>query len=147
MQNFFSDLHPDFRSKKIICELKLSLALLNNSKQNPWIILVPKVKNTVEFTDLTYSNQLLLLEEINIASKILKLTFNADKINIAMLGNVTPQLHCHVIARYKDSLKDKHFPNVLFNLEHEKMNENDLSIRAKQIADEFTSKMLSNSNK
>jgi diadenosine tetraphosphate (Ap4A) HIT family hydrolase len=34
-----------------------------------------------------------------------------EKINLASLGNVTPHLHWHVIARFRD---DPHFPNPIW---------------------------------
>ena len=119
----FESIHNDFLQKKIIANMPLSIALLENNKQNPWIILVPKISNAVEIIDLSTAQQHALLNEINIFSKILKQQFNADKLNIAALGNVTPQLHIHVIARYKDSNKDQHFPKPLFGLEATKMND------------------------
>jgi diadenosine tetraphosphate (Ap4A) HIT family hydrolase len=35
-----------------------------------------------------------------------------DKINLASLGNVTPHLHWHVVARFRD---DPHFPNPIWS--------------------------------
>ena len=35
-------------------------------------------------------------------AKVLVEDFSADKVNIATLGNVVPQLHVHHVARYHD---------------------------------------------
>jgi diadenosine tetraphosphate (Ap4A) HIT family hydrolase len=39
------------------------------------------------------------MAEIGRASRALTLVYQPDKINVAALGNLTPQLHIHVIAR------------------------------------------------
>lgn len=102
------DSHP-------ISELKFSTLLLKNNSLFPWLVLVPR-KLAIELIDLSFEEQQQLLKEINIASQLLKKVFNPDKINIAMLGNVVPQLHVHVIARFRD---DVAFPKPVWNVEKE----------------------------
>ncbi len=41
-------------------------------------------------------------DEICRASRALESRFSPDKINIGALGNLVPQLHIHVIARFQD---------------------------------------------
>jgi len=43
-----------------------------------------------------------LNSELNLAQQILLEKFHPDQLNVAAIGNITPQLHIHVIARFKD---------------------------------------------
>ncbi len=92
-------------------DLELSRLLLMNDSNYPWFILVPRKNNLVELTDLDFNDQIKLLKEINIISKILKENFNVDKINIATLGNIVKQLHIHIIGR---KLDDASFPKPVW---------------------------------
>ncbi len=92
-------------------DLELSRLLLMNDSNYPWLILVPRRNNLVELTDLDFNDQIKLLKEINIISKILKENFNIEKINIATLGNVVKQLHIHVIGR---KANDASFPKPVW---------------------------------
>lgn len=103
-----------------IKDLKLSKLLLMNNKKFLWLILVPKKENLVEIIDLDYKNQLILLEEINLVSRIIKNLFSPDKLNIANLGNQVSQLHIHIIARYKN---DEAFPNPVWGFGSKKYDE------------------------
>ena len=99
-KNFLKDSH-------FITELKLcNIRLIDNSKF-PWIILVPKRKNTTDISELSSKDQILLMKEIVYASKIMKKTFKAFNLNVEKIGNVVSQLHIHVIARTK---KDDSWP-------------------------------------
>ncbi|OGT30665.1 MAG: hypothetical protein A3E87_06805 [Gammaproteobacteria bacterium RIFCSPHIGHO2_12_FULL_35_23] len=88
-----------------ITDWSLSRLLLKNDISFPWFILVPKRDNIQEIYQLGEQDSLDLLNEIKQLSKIVKTFFTADKINVAALGNVVPQLHVHVIARYKQDAK------------------------------------------
>lgn len=83
-------------------DLTLSRVLLCNDTQYPWLILVPRRADIVELFQLTRIDQQQLLDEISTVSAALAGHFRADKMNIAALGNVVPQLHVHVIARFND---------------------------------------------
>jgi diadenosine tetraphosphate (Ap4A) HIT family hydrolase len=90
-----------------ITELKLcSVRLIDNSRF-PWIILIPKRKKITDIFQLNKKDQKLLIQEIVLASKVMKKTFKAFNINVEKIGNVVPQLHIHVIARSK---KDSSWP-------------------------------------
>lgn len=84
-----------------IADLTVSRLLLMNDARYPWLILVPRRADKVEIIDLTMSDQIELLKELNVASTLIKNVFKPDKINIANIGNRVPALHIHVIARYK----------------------------------------------
>jgi len=78
-----------------------SLLLLDDSNY-PWFILVPMREQITEIHQLTENDQQQLLKESMNFSRCLEDVFQPDKLNIAALGNVVPQLHIHHIARYKN---------------------------------------------
>lgn len=67
----------------------------------PWFILVPDRENITEIYQLTPQDQQQLMQESSYLAQSLVQAFGADKINIAALGNVVPQLHIHHIVRYR----------------------------------------------
>jgi len=67
----------------------------------PWFILVPDREQITEIHQLNETDQHQLISESSTLSRIIDQQFNADKINIAALGNLVPQLHIHHIVRYK----------------------------------------------
>ena len=66
----------------------------------PWFILVPDRVNITEIHQLSEMDQQQLISESSALSRIIDKQFNADKINIAALGNLVSQLHIHHIVRY-----------------------------------------------
>lgn len=76
-----------------------SLRLMDDSRF-PWLILVPHIAGARELIDLDANDQRTLLAEVVAVGRALETLVNPDKLNIASLGNVVPQLHVHVIARY-----------------------------------------------
>jgi diadenosine tetraphosphate (Ap4A) HIT family hydrolase len=66
----------------------------------PWFILVPDRANITEIFQLDEIEQQQLITESSLLSRTIASEFNADKINIAALGNLVPQLHIHHIVRY-----------------------------------------------
>ncbi|MGO4778038.1 HIT family protein, partial [Lysobacter sp. 2RAB21] len=62
------------------------------------------VDGAVELIDLSDDKQLTLTGEIARASRALQAQFAPHKLNIAALGNLVPQLHVHVIARYREDI-------------------------------------------
>lgn len=76
--------------------------LLARDANYPWVILVPDRENVSEIFELSEADQVQLLRESSKLSKVLAQEFSADKINVAALGNIVPQLHIHHLARYKN---------------------------------------------
>ena len=74
------------------------LRLMNDARY-PWLILVPRTA-AVEIVDLDPAERTRLLDEISQVSAALRQVTRCDKLNIAALGNVVPQLHVHIIARH-----------------------------------------------
>ena len=75
--------------------------LLMNDSNYPWFILVPQRQDVAEIYQLTADDQLQLLRESSHLAEVLARQFAADKLNIAALGNVVPQLHVHHVVRYR----------------------------------------------
>jgi len=79
---------------------QLSQVLLMKARQWPWLILVPRRADVGEIHDLDRPDRGLLMEEIARAGRALQRLYRPDKINVGALGNIVPQLHVHVIARF-----------------------------------------------
>ena len=82
-------------------DFPLSRLLLSNDAQYPWFILVPRRADISEIFQLSESEQSQLWKETTQLSRTLQQLFDADKMNVAALGNVVSQLHMHVIVRHK----------------------------------------------
>ena len=79
----------------------LSRIGLMNDSRFPWLILVPKLANVREWTELN-----------DACAKALQQVFPiGTKLNIAALGNVVSQLHIHVILRHE---KDDAWPKPVW---------------------------------
>jgi diadenosine tetraphosphate (Ap4A) HIT family hydrolase len=87
-----------------ITDWPLCKVLLMNDANYPWFILVPRVDGVKESIDLNEQQQLQLMQESAQLQKLLKDVFSPDKLNVAALGNMVPQLHIHHIARYKSDI-------------------------------------------
>jgi diadenosine tetraphosphate (Ap4A) HIT family hydrolase len=99
--SLFFELHPQLAADCVVIgDLPLSRLLLMDDANYPWCILVPRRAGVREIHELTGDDQALLLGEVTRLSAAMQSLFAADKMNVAALGNVVPQLHVHVIARH-----------------------------------------------
>lgn len=89
-----ADTHP-------VGDLALSSVLLMDDARFPWLILVPRRPALSELTDLSPEDAATAFEEIRITVKVVQALTRPDKVNVAALGNVVPQLHVHVVARFR----------------------------------------------
>jgi diadenosine tetraphosphate (Ap4A) HIT family hydrolase len=89
------DTHPV--ASLALCELRLM-----DDANYPWLVLVPRVPDAVELLDLDAGQRHRLTDEIDVASRVLRTLWRPHKLNVAALGNLVPQLHVHVIARYEE---------------------------------------------
>ena len=97
--------HPMLVAGSIeLAQLPLCSLLLSNDKQYPWFILVPRVSNIKDIYELDWQDQLQFLNESSMLSEFLMQEFKGDKMNVAALGNICPQLHVHHIVRYKTDI-------------------------------------------
>jgi diadenosine tetraphosphate (Ap4A) HIT family hydrolase len=81
-----------------VADLALSRLLAMNDADFPWLILVPRRTGASEIVDLGAEHSI-LMDEIALASRVLKDETRCDKLNVAAIGNVVPQLHIHIVAR------------------------------------------------
>jgi diadenosine tetraphosphate (Ap4A) HIT family hydrolase len=95
-------LHPQLHTDTVpVCDLALSRLLAMNDANFPWLILVPRRAGVSEIIDLGDA-QGLLMNELALVSRALKDVTRCDKLNVAAIGNVVPQLHIHIVARRRD---------------------------------------------
>ncbi len=85
-----------------LCQVRLQ-----DDARFPWLILLPRVAGAVELDDLTPEQRAVLMEEMVQAGEVVRALAETagrpvDKLNTAALGNVTRQLHVHVVGRRRD---------------------------------------------
>jgi diadenosine tetraphosphate (Ap4A) HIT family hydrolase len=96
-------LHPQLAANTAeVARWPLCRVLLNDDATYPWLVLVPQLPGLRDLHDVPAARHAELMAEIDRASRLLQDQFDADKINVAALGNQVPQLHIHVIARHTD---------------------------------------------
>src|SRR5712691_12008622 len=96
-------LHPQLAKDTIeVGDLPLARVLLMNDANYPWLVLVPRRHDATEIIDLDEDDQEMLIREIALLAGVLKDVTACDKLNIAAIGNVVPQLHMNVVARRRD---------------------------------------------
>jgi diadenosine tetraphosphate (Ap4A) HIT family hydrolase len=101
MPNF--QLHPQLKKDCFVLgKFELCQVLLMNDSQFPWFILVPQRADIREIYELTDAEQITLIRESSYLAKKLAEIFNADKLNVAAIGNLVPQLHIHHVVRYEN---------------------------------------------
>lgn len=92
-------------------DLTLCRVLLMNDSNYPWVILVPRREGVREIYELSEADQQQLLAESSQLASVMAGLFKADKMNVAALGNMVPQLHIHHIAR---SVNDAAWPKPVW---------------------------------
>jgi diadenosine tetraphosphate (Ap4A) HIT family hydrolase len=97
------ELHPRLARDCItLGHFPLCRLLLMNESRYPWFILVPQRTGISEIYHLSEEDQRQLLRESGALSMALAELFAADKLNVAAIGNLVPQLHIHHVVRYRD---------------------------------------------
>ena len=84
-----------------IGDLSLSSVLLLNDARFPWFVLVPRRPGISEITELSQEDAAVLMDEVRIAARVMLELSRPDKVNLGALGNVVPQLHVHVVGRFR----------------------------------------------
>lgn len=96
------ELHPQLKRDCLeIGRFALCRLLLMNESRYPWLILVPERAGVTEIFQLAEEDQTRLIHESSSLARGLAQGFAADKMNVAAIGNLVPQLHLHHIVRYR----------------------------------------------
>ncbi len=96
-------LHPQLAADTfLVDDWPLCRVLLTNDARFPWLILVPRRNGLRDFDEVAAQDKPALLAEIDRASRALRAETSAEKMNVAALGNMVPQLHIHVVARFSN---------------------------------------------
>ena len=80
---------------------------LQDDARFPWLILIPRVAGATELEHLSVADRASLMEETVRAGALVRALAEAagrpiDKLNVGAIGNVTAQLHVHVVGRRRD---------------------------------------------
>ena len=105
-----SDFRPDpaFEAGSVAAaEWPLCHVRLQDDARFPWLILIPRIAGATEIVDLAPADRARLMDEMVRAGAVVRelgraLDRPVDKLNLAALGNVTAQLHVHVVGRRRD---------------------------------------------
>lgn len=106
------ELVPGLAAKDYVTDLNLCRVLFEDNCHYPWIFLVPKRENVKNMTNLSMADRLQLMREIALAEKVMFTLFPCEQDNVAMIGNMTPQLHVHVVCR---KAGDPDWPGTVWN--------------------------------
>jgi diadenosine tetraphosphate (Ap4A) HIT family hydrolase len=97
------ELHPRLAADtRPVGDLPLCRVLLMDDARFPWLVLVPRVPGLVELTALADSDAVRLMEEARRAARALQAHCAPHKLNLGALGNLVPQFHLHVVARFRE---------------------------------------------
>lgn len=87
-------LHPVLANDTFyVGKLSLCDVLLMNDSRYPWLILVPRLSDIREIYELSAQDQQQFWQESSWVAEKLAAYTQADKMNVAALGNMVPQLH------------------------------------------------------
>jgi diadenosine tetraphosphate (Ap4A) HIT family hydrolase len=102
------ELHPAFPpTSHALGDLPLCHVRLQADARYPWLVLIPRIAGAIELEDLSGNDRAALMEEVVLAGAAVRAVGVATgrpvaKLNVGQLGNVTPQLHIHVVGRRAD---------------------------------------------
>jgi diadenosine tetraphosphate (Ap4A) HIT family hydrolase len=85
----------------VLADWPLSRVFLCNDSRYQWGLLVPRRPGAIEMADLSAEDQQQLMAEIVKLSNLIRPLPGVEKLNVGNLGNMVPQLHVHVIGRFK----------------------------------------------
>ena len=94
---------PAFEAGSVAAaEWPLCHVRLQDDARFPWLILIPRVEGAVELADLSAEQRAALMEETVRAGALVRRLGAVEKLNVGAIGNVTAQLHVHVVGRRRD---------------------------------------------
>lgn len=86
------------------------LRMVNDSRYL-WLLLIPRITGVTELSDLSQDQRHLMIDAASQIADIISARTNADKMNIATIGNIVPAMHLHIIARHST---DEAWPNPIW---------------------------------
>lgn len=95
------ELDPRLAANTRVVDWPLCTVFLENDARYPWLVLVPRRAGAREVFDLDEGDQAQFFKELTLVAERLSGALKPTKMNVAMLGNMVPQLHGHVIARFE----------------------------------------------
>ena len=101
-------LHPAFiPTSEPVGDLGLCHVRFQSDARWPWIVLIPRIDGARELEDLSMADRAVLMEEVVLAGAAVRAAGQVlgrvvEKLNVGQLGNLTPQLHIHVVGRRAD---------------------------------------------
>lgn len=99
---------PAFDAGSVIAlDWPLCQVRLQDDSRFPWLILIPRRAGLHELEDLEPGERAALMDEVLKAGEMVRLLGEASghpvqKLNVGAIGNVTAQLHVHVVGRRHD---------------------------------------------
>lgn len=106
-------IHPRLEKDCLyIGRMRLCHVLLLNNAYFRWFILVPEVSEE-QVSDLSIPDRALLHAEVQHVTDAMVRVFSPDKMNTGAIGNIVPQLHYHIVARFEN---DVAWPNVVWGV-------------------------------
>lgn len=110
-------LHPKLaEDSHYLGKLDNTSILLSRNAHFPWFLLVPQTRQR-ELHQLAPEQQNAVLEQINLVSRFIEDSFRVEKLNVACIGNIVPQMHIHIVGRNRDDIC---WPNVVWGIEQHK---------------------------
>ena len=106
------ELLPSLAKKIHLCDLSLCTVLLEDERNYPWLILVPRRPALTNLLHVAVEDRAQLWDEVGVAQQVLSDLFHPTQLNVASIGNKTPQLHIHVIARFSN---DPAWPHTVWD--------------------------------
>lgn len=95
-------LHPRLDADTLhVTDLPLCQLRLMNDARYSWLVLIPRRADIREVYELSAHDQAQLWKEATALGKAMMAAKAGDKLNLATLGNMVPQLHLHVIVRHE----------------------------------------------
>jgi diadenosine tetraphosphate (Ap4A) HIT family hydrolase len=95
-------LHPRLAADSVeVASARLCQIRLLDDRRFPWLLLVPVLPELREIHELSPADRAQLVEEVAAVSRVLVELVSPTKVNVGALGNLVPQLHVHVVARFE----------------------------------------------
>ena len=105
------ELHPRLSADcHILGTTKSGMLILHKNASVPWFILVPDCDTTSLYA-LSVDQRQSIESEWNEIAAWVHSRYSCDRVNVAAIGNMVPQLHLHIIGRREE---DPVWPGVVW---------------------------------